>query len=127
MLLQFCERISHPTFIFIFLLVILVGLFVSTTIFLYHYIHECNSKFVIFTFLFATIISFALASFLSSDSLLYCVAKEQVRHYEYELNTAVVEYCKINSDDCENVKMRYTKKLNDWIKKKNEYLKNVLE
>lgn len=81
----------------------------------------------IFSFFFVSIIVFALASFLTSDSLLYCVAKEQVRHYEYELNTAVVDYCKIHSDDCENVKMRYTTKLNDWIKKKNEYLKKVLE
>ena len=126
MLLQFCERISSPTFIYFFLLVILVGLFVST-IFLFRYMLESHSKMTIFSFFFVSIIVFALASFLTSDSLLYCVAKEQVRHYEYELNTAVVDYCKIHSDDCENVKMRYTTKLNDWIKKKNEYLKKVLE
>ena len=126
MLLQFCERISSPTFIYFFLLVILVGLFVST-IFLFRYMLESHSKMTIFSFFFVSIIVFVLASFLTSDSLLYCVAKEQVRHYEYELNTAVVDYCKIHSDDCENVKMRYTTKLNDWIKKKNEYLKKVLE
>ena len=126
MLLQICERISNPTFIYFFLLVILVGLFVST-IFLFRYMLESHSKMTIFSFFYVSIIVFVLASFLTSNSLLYCVAKEQVRHYEYELNTAVVDYCKIHSDDCENVKMRYTTKLNDWIKKKNEYLKKVLE
>ena len=76
------------------------------------------------------IISLVLSYILISHEMIYSVANEQARHYEYELDHKVIEYCDLSAtteEDCNKLKAEYIKKRDWWAELRDHELKKSME
>lgn len=76
------------------------------------------------------ITTLVLSYILISHEMIYSVAEEQARHYEYELDHKVIEYCDLSvttEEDCNKLKAEYTKKRDWWSGLRDHALKKSME